>query len=216
MIVVIITAIVILWIFDVFSYIHVDRIGELKAFFQQFGIWAPLIFIVTYILATILFLPGLPLTLLAGVAFGPVYGSLWTSIASTIGACLAFLVGRYTGRDYIVRKFSDSIMFVKIDSGVKNLGWKMVAMTRLVPLFPFNAQNYIYGLTDISFKTYGFVSWLAMLPATIAYVFLAGAIIGGEGDATKTITYAGIGLALLIFLSVLGKRIIERQKLERD
>lgn len=84
----------------------------------------------------------------------------------------------------------------------------MIAITRLIPLFPFNAQNYVYGLTYVPLKIYVFVSWLCMLPGTIAYVFLAGAIIGGEGDSAKTVTYIGIGVAILILLSLLSKRIL--------
>lgn len=199
--------IALLWVFDAFQYISIDRLSELKSWINGFGFWAPLVYIVLYILATVFFLPGLPITLLSGIVFGPVAGSLYVSIASTIGASLAFLIGRYTGRDWIVGKFGASDLFKKMDSGVKEQGWKMVAITRLVPLFPFNAQNYIYGLTDIPFKTYVFVSWLCMLPATIAYVFLAGAIVGGEGDVAKTVTYVGIGIALLILLSLVAKRL---------
>lgn len=199
--------IILLWVFDAFQYISIERLSELKEWISGFGIWAPLVYILLYVISTIFFLPGLPITLLAGIVFGPVAGSIYVSIASTIGASIAFLIGRYTGRDWIVGKFGASDLFKKMDSGVKEQGWKMVAITRLVPLFPFNAQNYIYGLTDIPFKTYVFVSWLCMLPATVAYVFLAGAIVGGEGSAAKTISYVGIGIALLILLSLIGKRL---------
>ena len=209
--VLIISAILALWVFDVFSYISVDRIDEMTNFIEGLGIWAPIAYIVLYILATVLFVPGLPLTLLAGIVFGPVFGTIWLSLASTIGASLAFLVGRFLGRDLILDKFGESDLFRKLDVGIRNQGWKMVAITRLVPLFPFNAQNYVYGLTDVPFRTYVFVSWICMLPATIGYVFLAGAIIGGEGDVVKTITYLGIGIAVLILLSLIGKSIGKKQ-----
>lgn len=209
--VLIILAILLLWIFDVFSLVSLDRIDEMSNFIDSLGIWAPIIFILLYITATVLFVPGLPLTLLAGIAFGPVMGSIWVSMASTIGASLAFLVGRFIGRDLILEKFGNSDIFRKLDEGIKNQGWKMIAITRLVPLFPFNAQNYAYGLTDVSFKSYVFISWICMLPATIGYVFLAGAIIGGEGNVTKTISYVGIGIGILLLLSLVGKLIGKRQ-----
>jgi len=88
----------------------------------------------------------------------------------------------------------------------------MVAITRLVPIFPFSAQNYIYGLTDVDFKSYILVSWLCMLPATIAYVFLAGSIIAGEGNFTTTISYIGVAIALLILLSLVSKNILKKHK----
>jgi uncharacterized membrane protein YdjX (TVP38/TMEM64 family) len=206
-----IIVVILLWIFDVFTYISIERIQELKYLINGFGILSPIIFVVIYIFATVFFLPGVPLTLVAGIVFGPIIGSILVSIASTIGASLAFLIGRYTGRDWILNKFFKSDIFIKLDAGVKEQGWKMIAITRLIPLFPFNAQNYVYGLTDIGFKTYVLVSWLCMLPGTIAYVFLSGAIIGGQGDSIKTITYIGIGFAILILLSIFGKKYINNK-----
>jgi uncharacterized membrane protein YdjX (TVP38/TMEM64 family) len=203
--------VILLWFFDIFSYISIEKVQELKDVIDGFGILAPIVFVVTYIFATVFFLPGVPLSLLAGIVFGPIIGSILVSLASTIGASLAFLIGRYTGRDWILKKFSKSDIFIKLDTGVKEQGWKMIAITRLIPLFPFNAQNYVYGLTDIDFKTYVFFSWLCMLPGTIAYVFLSGAIVGGEGDSIKTITYIGIGIAILILLSIIGNKFINNK-----
>lgn len=205
-----------LWFFDIFQYIQVERINELTAFINSFGLLAPIVFIVIYIVATVFFLPGVPLTLLAGLVFGPILGTIWVSIASTVGATCAFIVGRYIGRDAIVKKFSESALFTKLDQGVKKQGWKMVAITRLVPIFPFNAQNYVYGITDIPLRTYAFVSWICMLPGTIGYVFLAGAIIGGQGDSTKTITYIGVGIGFVIGLSIVSKVIMKRMNIEKD
>lgn len=212
----ILITIFVLWRVGAFSYISVERIEELKALVDDFGMLAPMVFILAYILATVFFLPGVPLTLLGGVVFGPVMGTIWVSIASTVGATLAFLLGRYTGREFIVNKFSDSDIFNKLDNGVKNQEWKMIAITRLIPLVPFNAQNYVYGLTDIPLKTYTLVSWIFMLPGTVAYVFLAGAIIGGEGDVAKTFTYIGIGVAILISLSIIGKKYLSKGDKDSD
>lgn len=204
--------ILLFWIFDIFSYVSLDRIDEMIVFIDGLGIWAPLVFIIFYALSTVLFIPGLPLTLLSGMVFGPIYGSIWVSIASTLGASLAFLTGRYIGKDYVVKKFKNSDIFIKLDKGINDHGWKMIAITRLVPIFPFNAQNYVYGLTNVPFKTYALISWICMLPATIGYVFLAGAIIGGKGDTMKTITFATTGIAVLILLSIISKIIIKKLK----
>lgn len=202
-----VVGVALLWYLDAFSIITVDNIQQLSEFIRQFGLLAPFVFVLLYVLATVLFLPGFPLTLFAGILFGPIYGILWVSIASTLGASLAFLIGRYMGRDFVEKKLAGSQMLMKLDEGIKSEGWKMVAITRLVPLFPFNVQNYAYGLTGVSFKVYVLVSWVCMLPATIAYLFLAGAIVGGDGDGVKTITYIGVGIATLIALSLVSKRI---------
>lgn len=160
------------------------------------------------------FLPGLPITLVGGLLFGPIYGSIVVSIASTTGATLAFLTGRTIGRDWVTKKFGDSKVFVKIDQGVKDNGWRMLMITRLIPLFPFNAQNYLYGLTDIRLGTYMLVSWLCMLPATIAYVSLAGgAIVEGGDDIGSMFLYLGIGAVLIVALSFVPKVLTKKKAL---
>jgi len=210
-IVLIVAGIITAWRLGLFQYVSLKNVGILTDYINSFGLFSSIIFICLYVMATVLFIPGIPLTVLAGIVFGPVYGTIWVSIASTIGASLAFLISRYTGREMVLRHFSDRDLFKRLEDGVKDQGWKMVAITRLVPLFPFNAQNYLYGLTAVPFGTYVLVSWICMLPATFAYVFLAGSIVAGEGDAVKTITYIGIGIALIIALSIVGKVLAKKQ-----
>ncbi|MCH4891393.1 TVP38/TMEM64 family protein [Acidaminobacter sp. JC074] len=201
---------------DLFKYISIDNLTAIKDRIHAYGPLAPIVFIIFYIIATIFFLPGVPITLLSGLLFGPILGTIYVSIASTIGASLSFIIARYIGRDFIVKRFEKKSLFVKLDTGVKNNGWKMVVITRLVPIFPFNAQNYLYGLTDIPLLTFVFFSWLFMLPGTFAYVSLAGAIVAGQDNLSATFTYVGIGIALLLILSIVSKAIIKRQHLNEE
>jgi uncharacterized membrane protein YdjX (TVP38/TMEM64 family) len=154
------------------------------------GAWAPLLFIAIYILACVLFLPGSVLTLGAGVLFGLFAGSVIVSIASTLGATAAFLVGRYMARDWVAKKLENHPRFKSIDDAVATEGWKIVGLTRLSPVFPFNLLNYAYGLTKVSLRDYFFASWIGMLPGTVMYVYI-GSLIGdlarlGVGDRART------------------------------
>ena len=143
-------------------------------------------FIAIYIIAAVAFLPGSILTLGAGVVFGVVLGSIYVFIGATIGATAAFLVGRYLARDWIAQKIAGNDKFSAIDEAVGQEGFKIVLLTRLSPVFPFNLLNYAYGLTGVSLKDYVLGS-IGMIPGTVMYVYigsLAGdlAMIGG-GDA---------------------------------
>ncbi len=201
------------WYFDFFRYFSFERINQLSNWINSFGLLAPIVYILVYIVSTILFLPAIPITLLGGVIFGPLMGSIYVSIASTSGAIISFLIARNLGRDYVKQKLGNLDLFQRIDDGVSNQGWKMVAITRLVPLFPFNAQNYIYGLTSVSLTTYSIVSWVCMLPATFAYVFLSGSVVAGQGDILKTVTYLGVAVALILSMSMVSRLIVKKQKL---
>ena len=127
---------------EVFSAM-LDRIRSL-------GALAPVLFIILYIVGAVLFVPGSILTIGAGVLFGLLWGSIYVSIGATIGATAAFLIGRYLARDWVRGQLEGNRKFAAIDQAVGREGWKIVLMTRLSPVFPFNLLNYAFGLTAVT------------------------------------------------------------------
>ncbi len=155
-------------------------------------------FILLYIIATVAFLPGSILTLGAGVVFGVVLGSLYVFIGATLGATAAFLVGRYLARGWVAKKIEGNKKFRAIDEAVGGEGLKIVLLTRLSPIFPFNLLNYAYGLTGVSLKDY-FIGSVGMIPGTIMYVYigsLAGSLARVATEAQPT--NAGVQWAIRI------------------
>jgi len=153
------------------------------------GLVGGIAFILIYIVATVAFLPGSILTLGAGVVFGVVWGSVYVFIGATIGAIAAFLVGRYLARGWISKKIEGNQNFAAIDRAVAQEGFKIVLLTRLSPVFPFNLLNYAFGITGVPLKDYALGS-VGMIPGTIMYVYLgslAGDIarIGTEAQPTN-------------------------------
>ncbi|HHP7232019.1 MAG TPA: TVP38/TMEM64 family protein [Xenococcaceae cyanobacterium] len=161
---------------------------------DSLGAVGAIAFIIIYIVATVAFLPGSILTLGAGVVFGVVLGSIYVFIGATIGATLAFLVGRYLARGWIAQKIAGNPKFAAIDQAVGQEGLKIVLLTRLSPVFPFNLLNYSFGITGVSLKDY-VIGSLGMIPGTIMYVYLGSlagniATLGGENQPTNpTITW---------------------------
>jgi uncharacterized membrane protein YdjX (TVP38/TMEM64 family) len=142
------------------------------------GAMGAIAFIALYIGATVAFFPGSILTLGAGVLFGVVLGSLYVFLGATLGATAAFLVGRYLARSWVSKKIEGNPKFHAIDEAVGREGFKIVLLTRLSPVFPFNLLNYAYGLTGVSLKDYVLAS-IGMIPGTLMYVYigsLAGSI----------------------------------------
>jgi uncharacterized membrane protein YdjX (TVP38/TMEM64 family) len=134
---------------------------------------------------------------MGGVLFGSVVGVASVSVGSTIGASLAFLVSRHFARAAIAQKFANNQKFHHLDQLTKEHGAIIVAITRLVPLFPFNLLNYGFGLTHVPFWTYVFWSWICMIPGTILYV------VGADAVATA-ISEKRIPWLLIIILVVIG------------
>jgi uncharacterized membrane protein YdjX (TVP38/TMEM64 family) len=178
------------------------------------GAWGPILYIAIYILGCLLFFPGSVLTLSGAALFGFIQGAILVSISATLGATCAFLVGRHLARDWVAKKIQANEKFKAIDEAVAREGWKIVILTRLSPVFPFNLQNYAYGLTQVSLRDYFFASWLGMLPGTILYVYigsLAGEVaqIGGGGKARTPAEWAFllVGLAATVGVTVYITRI---------
>jgi uncharacterized membrane protein YdjX (TVP38/TMEM64 family) len=170
---------------------------------QSLGWVGPLVYVALWVAACLFFLPGLPVTLLGAAVFGAWGGVLWVVVGSNLGAGAAFLASRYAARPLVESWAMKNPLFRRIDQGVKAHGWRMVMITRLVPLFPFNLQNYAYGLSGIGYPTYALVSLLCMLPGTVAYCLAAGAVISGEGDLRLTLAYLAGGAVILVLVSLL-------------
>ncbi|MGK0185775.1 MAG: putative membrane protein YdjX (TVP38/TMEM64 family) [Verrucomicrobiales bacterium] len=180
---------------------------------EQLGFWFPLLFITIYIIATVLFIPASALTLLAGGMFGVGMGSVYVSIASTLGATVAFLLGRHTLRRFIKRKIEGSAKFSAIDDAVANEGWKIVGLTRLSPAFPFALLNYAYGLTKVSLRDYVIASWIGMMPGTVLYVYLGAigkAAADSQGRTPGEWALLAVGLAATAAVTIYVTKVARR------
>jgi uncharacterized membrane protein YdjX (TVP38/TMEM64 family) len=158
----------------------------LTVIFAPFGDWIPSlvawidanrsvawpIYVLAYITATVLMLPGSILTLAAGFVFGLPIGIALVSLSSVLGACSAFLVGRYLARGWVAARIAKVPRFAALDRAAGKDGFLIVLLVRLSPLFPFNLTNYGLGLTSVQFRDYLFASWIGMLPGTALYVYI--------------------------------------------
>ena len=185
--------------------IRLDNLTRLRDWIAAFGAGAPAVFVVGYVVAAIAFVPALPLTILGGLVFGPWWGTVYASIASTLGACLSFLVARYVARAAVERWMAPYPALGRLDQAVARHGVRIVMITRLVPLFPFNLQNYAYGLTSIRFGAFALTSWLCMIPTTVAFTSAAGAVVAGAWDARRMLLLLALAGVLLVALSLLPR-----------
>jgi len=181
-----------------------EKLGDLRQWIQGFGSLAPLVYVLIYIIAVVAALPGAAITIAGGALFGSVTGVILVSIGSTIGASLAFIIARYVARNAIVRRLSGNETFHKLDRMTEEHGAIIVAITRLVPIFPFNLLNYGFGLTRVPFWTYIFWSWLCMIPGTILYVVGTDAVVSGvsQGNVPWPLVAAMVAAGIVLFLLV--------------
>lgn len=179
-----------------------NNLQFLEEMVQENLILASLLYVVlTAVGCVALALPGVTFAILAGLIFGPVLGTLLCSLATTVGAMAAFLAGRFFLKDSIKpvvmkNKYLKKWLF---DESGKNEIF-ILMLTRLVPLFPYNLQNFAYGITDIRFSTYSLYSLIFMLPGTAMYTVGTAGIADGE----NRLLYIGIAAVLAVAVAGLG------------
>lgn len=197
-----------------------DRLGELRGWIHSLGALGPVVYMVIYAVAVVLAIPGSVITVMAGVLFGSVLGIAVVSVGSTTGASLAFLIARHIARDSVAQRFANNEKFVHLDQLTKKHGAIIVAITRLIPIFPFNLLNYGFGLTQVPFRTYVLWSWICMLPGTLLFVVGADAVTSGIAQGkipwVLIIVFAAT-VALIVFLvSRAKKKLHEEAKVESN
>jgi uncharacterized membrane protein YdjX (TVP38/TMEM64 family) len=187
-----------LGLYRYFSWEYVrDHFDGLKAQVERNLLTALLLFFFVYIAAATLSLPvaGI-LSLLAGALFGTWVGVPLVSLASTLGATLAFLSSRYVLRDWVRHRFGARLS--GLNAGVEKDGAFYLFALRLVPVFPFFLINLGMALTPMRTGRFAWVSMLGMLPATVVYVNVGRAL--GEIKKPGDILSPGV----LISLALLG------------
>ncbi|MCU0723970.1 MAG: VTT domain-containing protein, partial [Planctomycetes bacterium] len=139
--------------------------------------------------------------------------TLTVSAGSTLGAALCFLVARHFARNATARWLSRSARFRRIDALTARHGALMVALTRLIPFFPYNMTNFAFGVTSVRLRTYVFWSWLCMIPAT--FIFVAGGDLLGdllvhgfrrESVDLQVLTVLALDLVLVALVAALARR----------
>lgn len=194
-----------------------QSLREALSWISGLGPLGMLFFIGLYIMACVFMLPGSVLTLGAGVIFGVLHGSITVLIGATLGATCAFLVGRYLARSWVARRIAGNEKFKAVDEAVGKEGWKIVLLTRLSPIFPFNLLNYAYGVTRVSLRHFFFASGLGMIPGTVMYVYLgslAGDLaslgVGGRARTTAEWVLYGVGLLATVAVTVFVTRVARK------
>eukprot|EP00013_Stygamoeba_regulata_P008272 CAMPEP_0177686930 /NCGR_PEP_ID=MMETSP0447-20121125/33839_1 /TAXON_ID=0 /ORGANISM="Stygamoeba regulata, Strain BSH-02190019" /LENGTH=705 /DNA_ID=CAMNT_0019197101 /DNA_START=34 /DNA_END=2151 /DNA_ORIENTATION=- len=189
---------------------------------QGLGALGPVLLVLIYIVACVLFIPGSVITIGAGFVFGLLWGFVSVSIGSTLGAGAAFLLGRFLVRDWVADQVKNNAVFHSVDLAIGRQGWLIVLLIRLSPVIPFNLINYALALTRIPFLVYFFVSWIGMIPGTLLYVYVGVAAreIAGVGkftgsvdtSSTKAFFYFGFVVAFvaLVVITIVAREAINK------
>ncbi len=167
------------------------------------------VFVVLYVVATILGAPATPLNIGAGLVFGVLFGVMASTIGATIGGIASFLLARHAMRDWVRGKIDAYPTCDKLLSKCEKEPWKFLLMLRAHPLLPATLKNYCLGTTKVKLWIFAVATFIACTPTRIMYAYLGsaghmGLTGGGEEEgisAAEWWTY-GVGLTLSILLTI--------------
>jgi len=183
-----------------------ERVADLRTWIEGLGWLGPLVFALIYAVAAVLAIPASLLTVAAGAMFGSLVGVAVVLVGATLGASAAFAIARWLARDAVARWLAGNARFRRLDELTERHGAIIVAITRLVPIFPFNLLNYGFGLTRVRFWTYVLWSFVCMLPGTILYVVGADAVTRGLADGRVPWALVAIFAGALAILALVVDR----------
>lgn len=183
--------------------------------FRDFGVWArslgvvgPIAFGFAFLLATLLVIPGTPLTIAGAVAFGW-WAMPLVLLSATLGSVLAFVIARYLLRDRVRTAIDRRPAMRATVEAVGDGGWRLLTLMRISPLVPFNAQNYALGITDVRFPAFLVSTIVGMLPGTIVCVYLGVVGRAASGHAPTQWITLGLGLAATVAAVEITRRRVQ-------
>jgi uncharacterized membrane protein YdjX (TVP38/TMEM64 family) len=204
----IIGAIVVIRFTPVKGYLTREALGQVL---ESAGYWAPLLFILVYILGICLFVPGTLLTTLGAAIFGAYWGFLYVWVGAMIGASAAFWIGRTLGREFAASLIGDKLK--KYDEAIERNGFATVLYLRLI-YFPFTPMNFGMGLTRVRFRDYVFGTGLGIIVGTFIFTFFVGTVrdVWASGNWGDLLSFKVIFSVALFVFSFFIPKIIKKLK----
>ena len=150
----------------------VDILAEIQQHVMRWGAWSAICYPLLYACCNVLLLPGGVLSVGAGFFFGLWWGFLIALLGNVAGAAISFFISRWLGRNWLKRKLFRNRTLVALEPAIQKEGWKIILLSQLHPLFPTSLLNYLYGLTQIRFRTC--MLWVAIgqAPGLFLYSYL--------------------------------------------
>jgi uncharacterized membrane protein YdjX (TVP38/TMEM64 family) len=207
------------------------KVLSILQWLDEHDTWAPMLFVLLMATVVVLILPGIWLTMGAGVLFGVVHGSFYVILGTTLGASISFLVARFffgAHSQQFLEKRQTKLKFLTDHLASKS--WKVVFITRLIPFFPAKLANYFFGLTRCSFIHYVIATFIGIIPFSVHSVYLGSIVtdIATLGNRNSDRSQLQWGLYIFGFIATLtiviylGRKAvchlnnIEQEQIEHD
>jgi uncharacterized membrane protein YdjX (TVP38/TMEM64 family) len=169
---------------------------NVKAFVECYGVFSPIIYIVLFTIVPLTLFPDSILAIGGGMCFGMVGGFIYTMIGASFGGALSFFLARTLGHKVFNKFIKKDIS--KLENAIKNKGFTLVFILRLIPLFPFDVISYAAGFSGVKFKDFALATILGTIPGIFVFIN-----IGDKAGQTASSSFY-VSIALLVVLLVIS------------
>ena len=206
---------IIIFLAIIFYFKHRQYINPelLRIYFEGFGIWTPIIYGFIYLIAVFIPYAGTTMTIVGGLIFAPLFGTLFVITLTSLGSVLPFLLSKHLGRKYIESKFKKT-KYEKYLTTTDENSFMFALYMRLIPLIPYELQNYILGLIDISTSNFIIATFFGLLPGTFVLIYLGNTLT--DLQPTKIVILAIISLFSILLPVALKKFTKAKEVLQLD
>ncbi|TFE27553.1 TVP38/TMEM64 family protein [Cohnella luojiensis] len=187
------------------SVLHLSPQG-IRTWILTFGWAAPVLFILIYTVRPLILFPASVLSLTGGLAFGPVWGTVYTIVGATIGAVLSFWLARFLGNRLVSARSKEK--WGKLEKNMQQKGFIYILLLRLIPIFPFDLISYGAGVAKVNFWAFLFGTLLGIIPGTFAYNFLGSSFL--QGNTSYLIIAAIVFVLVTLVPLILKKRVANK------
>ncbi|WP_408011358.1 TVP38/TMEM64 family protein [Pseudalkalibacillus sp. A8] len=152
--------------------------NEIRDWIIEFGIFAPIIYMLLYTVRSLIFFPASVLSITGGLAFGPLFGTIFTVLGATAGALLSFIVARKIGKNIAKKEWKGKGKTIQLQ--LEKSGFFYVLLFRFIPLFNFDLISYTAGVSKVRFRDFFLGTLIGIIPGTFAYNFLGSSLVKGD------------------------------------
>lgn len=196
-----------------------EWITQFQTWVRGIGALGYVVYVLVYAVCCVLIVPALALTLGAGAIFGFAAGSIVVIVGATIGATLAFILARTVLRHRVERMTSGNAKFRALDRAITREGTKILWLVRLSGFPPFTWVNYAFGLTGVRLPQYVLITFLGIIPGTLAFTYAgaagAAALTGGGNRILLLVTAVG-AIVIAVFIGRIALNAIRKAGVEED
>jgi uncharacterized membrane protein YdjX (TVP38/TMEM64 family) len=173
--------------------------SDLRDWIMQWGVWAPILFIVLYTLRPFVLFPSSIFAITSGLSFGFYWGCLYTYLGSLGGGLVTYYAINRLGRFNKSKQWKNE-RYEKIRSNIEKEGFRYVLLLRLLPVLNYDLVSYLTSITNIKFKDYAIATAIGIIPGTLAYTYLGTSMTAGSKEVVwigTTLLFVLVGLPLV-------------------